>query len=405
MTRLAVVVSHPIQYHAPWYRALANVTDLTVFFCHKQDAHGQAAAGFSEPFEWDVPLLEGYQSAWLTNCAPAPGVDRFSGCDTPDIGRHLANGRFDACIVSGWYLKSYLQAMRACRAQGIRLLVRGDSHLLERRSRWRALVKHWPYRWMLSRVDGHLCVGQANRDYLRHYGVREERLFNAPHFVDNDRFASGAAAARATGDAERLRSAWGAVAGDTLFLFVGKLTPLKRTRDFVASIANAAARNPRVRGAVIGSGPEEASLQQLAASVNAPVAFHGFVNQSALPACYAAADCLVVPSESESWGLVVNEAMATGLPAIVTERVGCAPDLIEFGETGFTYGAGDLEMLPERLLGMSGLLLENRSRVTEAVLARVSRYTCDRAVEGVLSAVRMTPRPVSGAVVAGKGHA
>src|ERR1700741_4307399 len=96
--RVAVVASHPIQYQAPWFRALARATDLEVFFCHRQDAAGQAAAGFGVPFEWDVPLLDGYRSQWLENVAARPGVSSFSGCDTPSIEERLAAGGFSACI-------------------------------------------------------------------------------------------------------------------------------------------------------------------------------------------------------------------------------------------------------------------------------------------------------------------
>src|SRR4051794_3215076 len=132
--RLAVVVSHPIQYQAPWFRALAEVTDLHVFFCHQQDAAGQAAAGYGVAFEWDVPLLDGYRHSWLTNVAKQPDVSRFAGCDTPGVYDELRRGSFDACVISGWYLKSYLQSLWACRRLGIRVLSRGDSHLATGRS-------------------------------------------------------------------------------------------------------------------------------------------------------------------------------------------------------------------------------------------------------------------------------
>ena len=178
--RVAVVASHPIQYHAPWFRGLAELVDLEVFFCHRQDGAGQAAAGFGVEFEWDVPLLDGYSHTWLTNRSRNPNVSSFSGCDTPDIADRLERGGFDACIVSGWYLKSYVQAIRACRRCGIPVLVRGDSWLGTSRSAVRTAVKYLPYRWLLTHIDAFLYVGQANREYLRHYGVPESRLFFSP---------------------------------------------------------------------------------------------------------------------------------------------------------------------------------------------------------------------------------
>src|SRR5437762_2564689 len=103
MHRLAIVASHPIQYQAPWFRALARTTHLTVLFCHRQDAHAQGDAGFGVPFDWDVPLLDGYDYRWLENRARKPDVSQRNGCDTPEISTIIGGGNFDACVVSGWY--------------------------------------------------------------------------------------------------------------------------------------------------------------------------------------------------------------------------------------------------------------------------------------------------------------
>src|SRR6185503_1390569 len=205
MHRVAIVTSHPIQYQAPLFRALAAVTDLEVFFAHRIDGAGQAAAGFDVEFDWDVDLLDGYRHSWLSNRSRRPNVFEFGGCDTPEIGDRLGTGRFDACLVFGWYLKTYLQAIFASRRRRIPVLVRGDSHLGTARSNVVRLVKYVPYRWLLTRVDAHLYVGSANRDYLEHYGVEPSRLFFAPHFVDNNFFAVRAAAARRDGHAAAIR--------------------------------------------------------------------------------------------------------------------------------------------------------------------------------------------------------
>ena len=398
-----MVASHPIQYQAPWFRRLAEVTDLTVFFCHRQSAEDQARAGFGEAFEWDVPLLEGYRHEYLENVSQAPDVGHFAGCDTPGIRQRLAAGRFDACIVNGWYLKSYLQAMRSARGLGMGVLVRGDSQLLEPRGALKSALKYFPYRWMLAQIDAHLFVGQANREYLQHYGVRDESLFFAPHFVDNDRFAQGAAVARESGNAAALRESWGAHPRAVIFGFAGKLVPGKRAEDFLAAIARLARQDAGVRGVVVGAGPEAAGLRARVESEQLPVAFTGFVNQSALPAHYAAMDCLVVPSASESWGLVVNEAMAAGRPVIVSDRVGCAPDLVIEGETGFSYAMGDVAALTDRMLTLRRTIRERAVELAGAVSARIGDYTCERAVAGTLSALDATCTRV--AVEAGRRHA
>src|SRR5438105_4391875 len=132
--RIGFLVSHPIQYYTPIFRELAKRCDLTVYFAHRQTAEQQASAGFGVAFEWDVDLLSGYHSQFLTNVSRSPSTDRFWGCDTPGIRQEIAAGRFDAFVVPGWALWSYWQAVRACRQHGVPVLVRGASHLCGRRS-------------------------------------------------------------------------------------------------------------------------------------------------------------------------------------------------------------------------------------------------------------------------------
>jgi glycosyltransferase involved in cell wall biosynthesis len=386
--RVALIASHPVQYQAPWFRRLAEDVDLTVFFCHRQTAADQARAGFDVPFDWDVPLLDGYRHVWLRNIATQPGVDRWSGCDTPGIGLEIARGRFDACIVSGWYLKSYVQAMRACRRLHVPVLVRGDSQLVTPRRLVTRLAKALPYRWLLQRIDGHLYVGQRNRDYLRHYGVPHDRLFFVPHFVDNDWFAAESAASREDGCAATMRSACGARPDTAVFLFAGKLVARKRATDFIDALGRVVAEGLNVRGLIVGSGPDERSLRQRASNFANHVAFTGFQNQSAMPACYGAADAIVLPSDGhETWGLVVNEAMATGLPAIVSDAAGCSVDLVEDGRTGFIFRMGDVDGLAGRMRTFAALTPAERGAYRPRVLERIARYSLAAAADGTLNAL------------------
>jgi glycosyltransferase involved in cell wall biosynthesis len=386
------VTSHPIQYQAPWFRALAREIDVKVFFAHRQDGAGQAAAGFGQSFEWDVPLLEGYAFEWLPNVSRHPGVETFTGCDTPGIAARLAEGRFDACLINGWYLKSYLQAIRACRHLGIPVLMRGDSHLGTRRSPMLTAAKYLPYRWLLGRIDAHLYVGQANRQYLEHYGVRPERLFFAPHFVDNDRFAAAAEQSRRSGAAAAMRARMGARDSTCVFVFAGKLIDKKRPQDFVDALALLRAGGADAAGLLVGSGPLMPALEVRVASASAPVTFVGFRNQSEMPACYAAADCLVLPSDGrETWGLVANEAMACGLPAVTSDAVGCREDLARDG-AGVSYPMGDVDALAASLAQMADRLRADADGVRRAVARRIARYSCDAAVDGVRQALAFTCR-------------
>lgn len=403
--RLGVIASHPIQYQAPWFRALAKETDLHVFFAHRQSALEQGEAGFGVPFDWDIDLLAGYQHRFLENISRQPGVNHASGCDTPEIADIVREEGFDAFIVSGWYLKSYRQAVRACRLNKIPVLVRGDSQLQTPRSWILESAKKIIYRGMLRRFDGFLTVGKRNSEYLAHYGVSNEKLFFAPHFVDNERFAFQAESIR--GRRSEIRSQWKIPQDAFCVLFCGKFIRKKRPMDLIAAAQQLITENRLTNLHLLFVGSGELS-NELRANCNAvfdaetphspnnkePItnnqkpraSFAGFLNQTEISKAYVAADVLVLPSDGrETWGLVVNEAMACGLPAIVSDAVGCAPDLIEDCKTGFTFPLGDDSALAKRLAALAKMRRDGHD-FAPALTVRMQTYCLGMAVSGTLRA-------------------
>jgi glycosyltransferase involved in cell wall biosynthesis len=381
--RIGMLTSHPIQYQAPWFRALAQQAELEVFFAYHPTRQEQGE-GFGKEFTWDVDLLSGYHHRFLTNVSKQPGVSRFGGCDTPEIAQCICGGKFDAFIVNGWYLKCYWQAVRACRRAGIPVLVRGDSQLLTPRSWLKEWLKKIAYRQMLQRFDGFLTVGQRNEAYLRHYGVPEKMLFRAAHFVDNAWFVARAAAALE--ESRALREKWQADDQDLVVLFVGKFIPEKRCEDLLEACRQVST-DMRIRLVYVGSGKLEQNLRDQAARLGVVPIFEGFKNQSEMPYHYASADVLVLPSMSETWGLAVNEAMACGTPAIVSEACGCAPDLIEPGATGFTFPTGDITALAVCLQRMAALKQAGHDWLP-ALARKLDDYSVEACTAGTLEAVR-----------------
>ena len=377
--RIGFLLSHPIQYFTPIFRALAKECDLTVFYAHRQTAEQQARAGFGVAYEWDVDLLSGYHSQFLTNVARAPSTDRFFGCNTPEIAAEITGGGFDGFVVPGWALLSYWQAVRACRRARVPVFVRGDSQLVGRRGGAVRLAKGLAFRHVLRQFDGYLYVGQRNRAYLQHYGAPSDRLFFSPHCVDNDAFTTAGEAARrqivaSKVDPDRPRR----------LLFVGKLIERKHPLDLLRAAALVRAPGSRVEVAFAGSGELQDTLKQAAAEIGVPAHFHGFANQSELPAIYAASDVIVLPSDAlETWGLVINEAMACGVPAVVSDAVGCGPDLVEQGLTGATFPLGDVAALAR---GIETVLAFDPGRTRQALAERMETYSPTRAAQGIAGA-------------------
>jgi glycosyltransferase involved in cell wall biosynthesis len=376
--RLGILASHPIQYQAPLFRELARHVDLQVYFAHRQTAAGQSAAGFNVAFEWDVDLLSGYDHTFLHNQSRHPGVNGFFGCDTPEIADEIHQGRFDAFLVTGWYLKSSWQAIRACRRRGVPVMVRGDSQLGTPRSRLKQLGKSIIYPRVLRQFDACLYVGRKNKEYLQHYGVPPDRLFFSPHCVDNNAFASLAQAANRA----ETRMGLGIAPDQIAVLFVGKLLDIKRPFDMVAALRVLQNRGMNVCGVFAGDGSLRDSLEEQGNEWNVPLVFLGFRNQTALPEAYVLADVMVLPSESETWGLVVNEALACGTPVVVSDAVGCAPDLVREGETGAVYPVGDIPALADALQQVLSNPPDQRS-----IQAVADTYSVTAAAQGVLDAM------------------
>ena len=381
--RVGLLATHPIQYYTPWYRALARLVDLHVYYCHRQSSADHARSEFGVAFEWDVPLLDGYRSSFLHNRARRPDVSQFNGCDTPELAALIRAERYDAFIVTGWGVRSFWQAMAACWQSGTPLLVRGDSHLLTPRSLPKRLFKAVAYRVFIPRFAAYLVVGERNRDYYRHYGAGERRLFFTPHAVDNQFFGARPTQLRAR--RAELRARWGLPAEAVVALFAGKLAAHKRPADFVYAVAAASRQSPGLWGLVVGDGPLRGELERLVCATGASVRFAGFLNQQAMPGAYAAADLLVLPSD-ETWGLVVNEAMAAGVPALVSERTGCAPDLVISGVTGECFPHGDHQALAQtiaRLAASSDLL----TTMGHQAQRHIQRFAVELAAEGAWAAI------------------
>jgi glycosyltransferase involved in cell wall biosynthesis len=359
--------------------------DLHVYYAHRATPKDQADAGFSIRFDWDVALLEGYSFSWLPNRARHAGVHGFFGCDTPSVGAELTRQHFDAVLVNGWNLLCFWQAVRGAKSCGLPVMVRGDSQLPTPRGFFRRTVKKLAYPHLLNRFDAFLSVGTRNSEYLRSYGVSSDRIFSAPHCVDNDFFRSSADSARS--DFIKLQDRFAIPGGGTTFLFVGKFLPRKRPLDFLGALDRLKHAGHRVWGLLVGSGPLEKEMREHAAQHNTPCSFAGFLNQQQIGAAYALADVLVLPSNTEeTWGLVVNEAMACGVPAIVSDGVGCAPDLITEGKTGFMYPDGNLEELTDR---MESLVQDRtlRFEMSRRVQIHIERFSLDAACEGMLCAL------------------
>jgi glycosyltransferase involved in cell wall biosynthesis len=381
--RVLVVASHPIQYQAPWFRALAQIPaiDFSVLFVQKPNSQEQGR-GFGVAFEWDVPILDGYRWEAVDKLGGRGGLQGFFAARIENPAALLRRLDPDVVVLTGWHVWSLVQMLIAARRLNIPVIMRGESNALRRR-RWLVRGLH---KLLLGRCAAYLPIGSASRDFYRSYGIDETRLFDTPYFVDNARFALSASQASASRAA--LRSRWSIAADAVCFCYAGKLEPKKRILDLLEALRLATLKVAKLHLLVVGSGELMPAARAFVEQHGLPVTFAGFLNQTEIPAAYVAADCLVLPSDyGETWGLVVNEAMACGRPAIVSDRVGCGPDLITEQVTGATFPFGDTAALAKQMVAFAA----DPQRLEEMGQAARNRvlhhYSVERSAGGVLQAI------------------
>ncbi len=381
--RLAVVLSHPTQYYSPWFRWLQAHTglQLRVFYLWEFGVTVQRDPKFQTEFKWDVDLLSGYESEFVPNQSRRPGTEHFGGLRNPALTARLGAWRPEAVLLFGYAYASHLQVIGWARRHGVPLIFRGDSHFIGRPAPawWRAL----PLRFLYRQFAAVTYVGQANRDYFTTLGVPSARLFFAPHAVDQALFDPAPAAPRAA--AAALRGALGIAPATRVVLFAGKFIAAKQPQELLAAFL--ALNRPGTALVLAGDGPESGRLRETARQAPAGrIHFLPFANQSEMPARYLLADIFALPSRGqyETWGLAVNEAMHLGVPCLVSDRVGCQPDLVTDGETGWVFRAddpADLRAQLDQALGADLTAFQPR------LAGRMAGYTYAAATRGLEQAL------------------
>ena len=387
--RLAVLASHPIQYQAPLWRFLAvhPQLDLTVYFYSRHGLEVALDPGFGQAFTWDIPLIEGYTHHFLRNLSPRPRVGTFWGACHPSLAGELSPARYDAVLVHGWYSLSNWLAFATTGLRRLPVLLRATATPRTLR-RGRAWLKRLLLPRLFRRVGAFLSTGSQNHAFYQQLGVSPERIFSVPYAVDNDFFARRGQALRP--QRSRLRREHGIPERAVVVLFVGKLIALKRPHDLLEAARRLCA--PELALVFVGDGPQRHSVERAARGYNLRnVFFPGFQNQSRLPSFYALADAIVLPSESETWGLVLNEAMNFALPVLASEGVTAAADLVEPGRNGWVFPSGDVKALG-RVLEMLVRDPDRRLRMGQRSAEIIRRWSYSEDAEGILAALRWVLR-------------
>ena len=301
------------------------------------------------------------------------------------------------------FLPSYAPApefalFAAAKLLGLSTVMMNESHAgTERAQGWKRRIKHW----IVKRFDAALVGGQPQRRHFTALGIPEERIFIGYDAIDNDWFQKGAA--NACEKEVALRESM--CLPNRYFLSLGRMIKKKNLSTLIKAYAAFCkhCKEP-VALVMVGSGDEEPMLRELARSLELrvydasqitpeirssltyrDVIFYGFRQIDENPSFYALADAFVLPSLWEEWGLVVNEAMACSLPVLVAKGVGCAEDLVEEGENGYTFDPQNAEKLCQLLIRLASDS-ELRQKMGNHSLKVINRWGCDNFARNAIAA-------------------
>ena len=360
--RLGVIAYAPIQYHVPLWRKLAargNI-GLDVLYLSDRGYSPVVDPGFGQSISWDIDLLSGYSHRFMSTAAHP----RHFGRKALSLGQWISG--HDVVVVNGYTNPWMLAAMSICKTRGIPYLLRASSHPRGPSTGMRRHIRHAVVSKIVHESAGGLAMGRINEQFYQEYDARN--IFFAPNSVDDAYFASSPGISR-----PQLLKKLGLTDRKPVVIYCGKLINRKRPLDLVAALQ---CLPTPVTTIFVGDGPLASEIRSRINPETAVVT--GFVNQSELPAYYHAADILVLPSQTETWGLVINEAMAAGTLPVVSDHVGAAPDLVE--GLGEVYACGDIMGLAAALGRAQRKVGE--SNIRDMVRSHAGRYSLDHTAAG-----------------------
>lgn len=388
--RLGIVLSHPVEHFAPFFCRLAKEPelDIRVYYYSTQGVEPSFDDEFNVQYQWDVPLLEGYPYQVLPIWSGRISSQRSAWSINPRLWQVIYNERFDAMLFYGWRMLSNWIGFLACIRSGTPILLIADTTKERQRPGWVRWLRRSVLRWLFSRVAAFLITSPRNRGFYRRYGISEDRMFFVPLCPDIVRFQREAV--NTLRNQSAVCAKYGLPAELPIIIFSGKLVPNKRPFDLLRAFYELHERGVKAALIFVGEGSERKALEHYVCKHNLrQVYFLGFHNQSEMPALYAMSDVFVLPSERDQSPLSVLEAMACGLPCVLSEGVGRwgKDDAVRPGHNGYVFPTGHVEELAD---GLQPLLTDDdlRRHMSEASLALVQNWSYDSGVIGILHALR-----------------
>jgi glycosyltransferase involved in cell wall biosynthesis len=328
--RIALITEIIAPYRIPVFNALAarDEIDLHVIFLAETDATQRHWLVYKDEIKFSYQVLPSYRRR----------IAGYNFLFNWGMTRALSRAAPAAILCGGYSYFATWRAMKWARARRLPFLLWSESNTSDRRSS-RGIVESLK-KMFIRNCNAFVVPGSSAREYLVGYGISSERIFVASNAVDNKLFSEGADYARSH-DADIRRSL---NLPQRYFLFVGRLVREKGVFDLVDAYQRLSSEiRANVGLVVVGNGKSAGELEDRAANISpGNIQIAGFAQRDELAMYYGLAEAFIFPTHSDPWGLVVNEAMACGLPILATDVAGCVADLVKEGQNGLVMKVGDI---------------------------------------------------------------
>jgi glycosyltransferase involved in cell wall biosynthesis len=388
--KISFLLSHPIQYFAPLLQSLGKEKELDfkVYYCSDHGVSQKIDKEFGRVVAWDIPILEGYQHEFIKNSSTNPSVTNFWGLINFDIFKKLKKDKPDILIVHGWGYFTHWFTIFVASLLGIEIWLRGEAPLKKEENR-SFFVKTLRYIFiqnlLFKLVNRFLYIGTENKLLYQFFGSKVDKLIFTPYSIDNQRFAN--LYENIKNDKDKNREALGLNKHQIVFLFCGKLIEIKN--PFLMLEAYKKIQTINTALVVVGDGKLRENMEAYIKKHDLlNVKMVGFKNQSEIANYYALSDVLLLTSKSETWGLVVNEAMNFEMSFILSSGVGCAKDLIHENENGFIFENGHVDDLANKMRFM----IENPSFLPLAAAKSkeiIALYSVETTIKNIKTALQL----------------
>jgi len=370
--KIAIVTTHPIQYQSPLFKEISHLDkfEADVYFASKQGYQSKYIdKDFKKKFNWNINLLSGYN--YLFSSKNDQNVNSFF-LSYKDLNNTLFKNKYDAILLFGWNNILYIKSFFLAKIHKVPIILRVETNSSQKINYFKKIIKYFILNILFKYIDYFLYIGTLNKKFYLNLGVNDKRLYPAPYSVDNNFFLNKKETNIFINKKFKKKT----------ILFVGKLIERKNVEEFL-NLAKLFKNDRRFNFLVVGDGHQIKLCNEFIISNKlSNIKIAGFKNQRELKVIYQKSFLLIVPSKYETWGLVINEAMASGLPVICSRNCSSSRDLIINGKNGYVYNLGDIKLLKKIIIELS----ENKKKylnMLKKIKKHIKNFTFSQTIKSL----------------------